>query len=268
MEKNDNQVEKDGGGLAGKLGRATRWFVIVLILLVIGFLIWAAFPAGPQEVAKKALEGNELVKVEKLAGVLTFTPAVTNGNCVIFYHGAHTKPEAYAPLLSLFASEGYTVFAPKFPFYLANLGKNKAGAIMAKEELAGGCSKWIGVGHSLGGYALSEYVAKNLEDFETVMLLGAKRISKNEGFSSYAGAIANVIGSRDEVVGQSRFWKNRTLLPSKAGIVTLPGGNHAQYGDFGTLIRDDEAEISAEEQWKMTLETLMILNDGDWEGAD
>lgn len=46
-------------------------------------------------------------------------------------------------------------------------------------------------------------------------------------------------------------------LPANAEIVKIPGGNHAQFGNYGKQKGDGEPEISAEEQQEITVKAIL-----------
>ena len=228
-------------------------------IFIFAFLIWSCNPWTGNQEAKTALNSNTQVTVsESKDGTLIMTPAESTGRCLMFYSGAHVLNTAYAPLLNSFANIGYTVFAPKFPFNYAILNTDKAEEIMSDQFLSANCQTWVGVGHSLGASALSRYVAKNPDVFESVMLLAASPRFFTKDLSNYQGNLGMVIGDRDGVINLGKWENLRDRLPETAFLVTIPGANHVQYGNYDGPI-DNEAKISRVEQQMMTLETLLIL---------
>lgn len=233
----------------------------LIVISLIVFLIWSSNPWTGDENAQTALLGSSRVAVTTTKdGMLVMQPSEPTGECLIFYSGAHTLNTAYAALLNSFANVGYTVFAPRFPLNYAILDSGVAGKIVAQEPLASDCQSWVGVGHSLGAGALSYYVAKNPETFRAVMLLAATPDFFAKDLSNYAGALASVIGSNDGVINEEKWMALRDRLPETAFLVTIPGANHTQYGNY-IGFTNEKAEISPVQQQMMTLETLLILTD-------
>ncbi len=46
-------------------------------------------------------------------------------------------------------------------------------------------------------------------------------------------------------------------MPSDYSEVKINGGNHAQFGSYGVQKGDGAASISADEQWKITVDTVL-----------
>ena len=51
--------------------------------------------------------------------------------------------------------------------------------------------------------------------------------------------------------------ENKKKLPMKAELVLIKGGNHSQFGYLGQLLMDSSANISLEEQQKISFESLL-----------
>ena len=48
-------------------------------------------------------------------------------------------------------------------------------------------------------------------------------------------------------------------LPADTEWITIEGGNHAQFGDYGVQDGDGEATISAEMQWGYTTDAVVFI---------
>ncbi len=48
-------------------------------------------------------------------------------------------------------------------------------------------------------------------------------------------------------------------LPADTKVITIAGGNHVQYGDYGPQARDGVAAISREEQQRQTVAAVTEL---------
>ena len=116
--------------------RATRrrwpWIVggvlLVLLLAVGGFVLWAAQAAAPMPEALAALQSDARVTVQDRPWWI-FQPtgaAPTTG--LIFYPGAKVDPRAYAPAAHQLAAAGNLVVIVPMPLNLAVFGAGRAGA--------------------------------------------------------------------------------------------------------------------------------------------
>jgi hypothetical protein len=73
--------------------------------------------------------------------------------------------------------------------------------------------------------------------------------------------VASIYGTRDGLTSLEDIRASETLLPADTLWIEITGGNHAQFGYYGSQSGDLEAEISIEEQPRMILEgTLVVLS--------
>ena len=71
-----------------------------------------------------------------------------------------------------------------------------------------------------------------------------------------------VYGSEDRVLNRKKLEQGRPFLPEKAVWLEIPGGNHAQFGDYGAQKGDGTASISAQEQLRQTEDVILnMMND-------
>jgi len=157
-------------------------------------------------------------------------------NALIFYPGAKVEYLAYAPLLRRLAADGIDCFLVKMPLNFALFGKNKAALIMRLHDY----THWYLGGHSLGGAAASMYAGKN--DLDGLILLAAYPASP------VSEPVLEIYGSEDGVLNQERRAESDVNLPPVSRIEVIDGGNHAQFGDYGTQRGDGAARISQKQQ--------------------
>ena len=74
-------------------------------------------------------------------------------------------------------------------------------------------------------------------------------------------AVLELHGSEDGVLNRDKLEQGRQYLPSSALAEELPGGNHAQFGDYGPQKGDGAATVSREEQTRWAVDRIegMIL---------
>ena len=226
---------------------------VVLGLVVMALSYWVLTFYHAQDIAVAALKSDDAITVETKKH-LTFTPTdVTPDEGFIFYPGGQVDAEAYAPLARDIASEGYVVVIAQMPLNFAMLGVNTADKIIeAHPEI----ESWSIGGHSLGGVAASRYAAMH-EHIEGLALLAS--YPADDALKQSHLAVASIYGSEDQVINAKNLANSRDLLPSDTTFDEIAGGNHGQFGDYGAQKGDGQPTISADEQRKQTVTTIVKL---------
>ena len=71
-------------------------------------------------------------------------------------------------------------------------------------------------------------------------------------------SVVTVYGSEDGVLNMDKIVAGREeLMPQDYKEVCIEGGNHAQFGSYGTQKGDGTVAIPAEEQWARTVEVFV-----------
>lgn len=165
-------------------------------------------------------------------------------DALVFYPGAKVEAAAYLPLLTALARDGVDCFLVKMPLNMAFFKMNAASDIQAVYTY----DRWYLGGHSLGGACAALYAAKHADRLTGLILLAAyatKPLPERL-------AVLELPGSEDGVLDRTRLAKGERYLPASARSGELPGGNHAQFGDYGPQKGDGAATISPEEQLAWT----------------
>jgi pimeloyl-ACP methyl ester carboxylesterase len=225
---------------------------LLLMGLAAGLCFGKVYAAGPEATA--LLSGTEAVRTEAIrAGWRLDGPGETDA--LIFYPGARVAPEAYLPLLTTLAADGIDCFLVRMPLNMAFLNMNAAADIQA----AYAYDSWYLGGHSLGGACAALYAARHPDRLSGLVLLAAyatKPLSEEL-------RVLVLYGSEDWVLNRKALEKGRQYLPSAAVSEELPGGNHAQFGDYGPQKGDGAAALSRGEQTVWAVERIerMILGE-------
>ena len=169
---------------------------------------------------------------------------------LIFYPGAKVEETAYAPLMKSLATQGVDCFLIKMPMKLAILGANKADNILAKYDY----ESYYLAGHSLGGAMAANYATEHLNDYAGLFLLAAY---PTKDLTAAHFPVVFIYGDNDKVLNREKLETGFTLGPSDYKKVEIAGGNHAQFGAYGAQDGDDTATITPEEQWKITVDTIL-----------
>ena len=152
---------------------------------------------------------------------------------LIFYPGAKVEETAYAPFLHRLAEGGIDVFLVKMPFHLAVFGTNRADRLLPR--LAANYASAHGA--RLDGVILcAAYPIKSLDSGLTEIML---------------------YGSEDTVLRMNKVAESRQYAPNHFIERVIPGGNHAQFGNYGLQAGDGTATISSEEQQEQAADVIL-----------
>ena len=170
----------------------------------------------------------------------------------IFYPGGKVEYPAYAPLMRALAEQDILCVIPKMPLNLAVLDMDAADKIL---RLYPEIDTWYIGGHSLGGSMAASYAAE-ADEFTGLILL-----------ASYSTAdltetdldVLSIYGTEDGVLNMEKYEEYRSNLPDNTLEHIIDGGNHAQFGSYGAQDGDGIAQVSSEEQLKLTVEAIMNL---------
>ena len=225
--------------------------ILPLVLVLIGFGLWLkmeprfAFEAVDVE---QYLKSDENVNVSLDDGILFFDGPGTE-KALIFYPGAGIEVRAYAPLMHELAEGGMDCFLAEMPSNYAFLDPFRADVIIDNYSY----ESWNLAGHSLGGAIAAQYAAKTEHDIDGLYLLAAFPIKKVDGVDD----ILYIYGSRDQIVSLNGVKKGIAKSPDNSREYVISGGNHSQFGSYGTQKRDGKAEISLEEQISQTAAQIL-----------
>lgn len=229
-----------GRGAVALLGLG---FALLLICAVTFGYLGVYYHADPEAAAV-----SDRVKTEKIDGGYFFDGP--GEDCaLIFYPGAKVDTLAYAPLMTALAEKGVDCFLADMPFRMAIFGSDRA----AKFQEAYSYETWVAAGHSMGGLAVSSYVADNADRIDCLILLAAypgKSLPEDLTFLS-------IYGTKDGCLNREVYEESRGYWPEAAEEYVISGGNHAQYADYGPQSGDMEAEISRAEQQELTVELIL-----------
>lgn len=232
------------------LKRLFLGLLVVAILLIVGFLIWAETPLKAAPEALSALESDASVIVTT-GDYITFMPTKLKPNTAfIFYPGGRVDYRAYAVPLYKIAEQGFLVVLLPVRLNLAFFDINAADQVFDDFP---NIQHWSVGGHSLGGVAAAIYASKknNLDGIVFWASYPADDALKNTHMK-----ILSIYGTRD-ISDVDVFDASRLKLPTDAEFVVIEGGNHSQFGDYGFQPGDNEATISRLEQQSQAIEATV-----------
>ena len=221
--------------------------VLVLLVAACGVYFGTGYDAGPA--AQAALVSGDGVTVEAAPFGYVFDGPGT-ADALVFYPGARVECSAYAPLLRALAEKGIDCFLVKMPLNMAFLDMDECTGI--QDIFEDDYERWYVGGHSLGGACAAIYAAEHPDRVSGLVLLAAYATKPlDEGL-----AVLELHGSEDGILNRQKLAAGQQYLPASALSEELPGGNHAQFGDYGPQRGDGAATLSREQQTAWAAERI------------
>ena len=250
--------------------RSVRVLPVLAALLVGGLAIVAAqyLRPYPIEADSGMLDSSRGIIVERSSLGLSFMPEASIPEIgLVFYVGAKVPPEAYAYIGRSLADEGYAAFIASFPLQFALFDPWRVEKVAALFPVV---KRWVVGGHSLGGAMASIWAGsrfsedKQKESASGLSLSGLFLLASYPGMRTDLSASGlptlSIAASADGLATPEKLEKARRLLPPGTRYITIAGGNHAQFGQYGPQPGDGAAELPGEAQRKFVVaETLSFF---------
>ncbi len=227
--------------------------VILLVLVTVGFVVWASNPLAPMAEAQAALTSDAQVEVETDQWLVFEPENQTPMTGFIFYPGGHVDASAYAPYMHAIADQGYLAVIVPMPLSLAIFGVDQAAAVIKNFPAI---QHWAIGGHSLGGSMAARFIQSNPSLVEGLVFWASY---PDINLSAESIAVTSIYGTRDGVANLDTIKNSATLLPAATIFLAIDGGNHAQFGWYGDQPGDNPADISREDQQAQTVQATVDL---------
>jgi hypothetical protein len=214
--------------------------LVVLVLVVVGFLVWANMVMQGDRVSAIEVWTNDRVAVTSTEHSVVIEPTgVASGTGLVFIPGAKVDPYAYMFKLSgIVESTGATIVITKPTLNLAFFDQRPLDTFTAD---APGVDRWFVGGHSLGG--VRACMLADSPDVTGVILFGS--YCAND-LTQSGLEVLSIAGSRDGLSTPEKIADARPMLPTDAELVAIEGLNHAGFGDYGSQPGDRTATISSD----------------------
>lgn len=233
----------------GKL-KILRW---IWITFGICFFLWMVNSYQTKGIDKTILKSNSSVQVDDTDDFIAFASKKGFQKVVIFYPGAMVAWDAYTPLCRKIAENGFKSIIIKMPFRLPSYGYNKPKELDLFRDKT---KQYILMGHSKGGMMAAQFVHENPTLIDKLILLGTTH-PRDFDLSKSTIPMMKIYGSNDGVADTNSINLNKSKLPATTKYVLIKGGNHSQFGYYGSQLGDNEASISREEQQKIILDSIL-----------
>ena len=231
--------------LLSKLKRKSVILLVAVLIFAVAMSVCMDYLMDYYRADNEAIDvflpANEIKEYEIKSGVIAFEPEKAEA-ALVFYPGGKVEYTAYVPLMRACAEKGILCILVKMPFNLAVFDVNAAEGLLENYPQI---EKRYIAGHSLGGAMASTFFAKNPDDFDGIVLLGAYSTAD---LTAQNKKVLTVYGSEDRVMNMDKYEENRQNLPRNFEERIIEGGCHAYFGMYGVQDGDGTPKISNEEQ--------------------
>ncbi|MCB2288590.1 alpha/beta hydrolase [Clostridium sp. CS001] len=241
-----------------KKRKLLKFIPLVIVLLLVSYsAFWVSSYSRPTEEAVAVFNSNSGSNINVAKDkFITFTPKYKEATTgFIFYPGGKVAPEAYAPLCSKIAANGFMVVIVPMPLNLAVLSGNKGNEVIKDYPEI---KNWVIGGHSLGGVMAASFAHSHLDLVKGLVMYAAYPQNKDD-LSSSNLKVLSLWGSEDGCADINKVTGAKDILPKDSEFKAIDGGNHAQFGNYGNQKGDNAAKISVLEQQNLAIEYTVDL---------
>lgn len=171
---------------------------------------------------------------------------VSSSNHLIFYPGGLVSPLAYAPFAYELSLKGFRVSVVEV---FLNLAITMPNALKSVDTSLS--QRVVLMGHSLGGVAAS--IAMRTTEVDGLILLGSYPLDSHQIIGN--PVYLSILGSKDGLLNQEAY--DNAIKGLNIKEVIIEGGNHAQFGSYGSQRDDLEATISEKMQREHIIKAIM-----------
>ncbi|QOD93056.1 alpha/beta hydrolase [Chryseoglobus sp. 28M-23] len=227
-----------------------------LLLVVLGFAVWANSPYQAEREATLEVFRNGGIQVAAVDEGILMTPLADsidlpeNPDGLVFIPGARVDAYAYLYQLSgIVEEQGVTVLITEPTLNLAFVDTRELDDLTSA---APHVDRWFVGGHSLGGVRAC-LMAEGSET-EGLVLLGS--YCAND-LSASGLPVLSIAAENDGLTDLDTITESATLLPGDARFEVIEGANHAAFGDYGPQSGDGERTITSA-QMREQLTALLV----------
>ena len=221
--------------------------VVLVLVIAAGIYFGTYYHAGDEAIA--SMKSDDAVTVSSIDGGTLFD-GPSDDTAIVFYPGAKVDSAAYAPILHEIAARDADVFLLDMPLHMAVFDIDAADSIRNTYSY----DHWYMAGHSMGAAMASVYVSDHLDEYDGIILLAGYPAADlhRDGFRCLS-----IYGTNDLDPASQK--KNEEDFPEDTTFVTLDGGNHAGFADYGPQKGDGTATISKQQQWTETEQWILTF---------
>lgn len=244
-----------------KKGGLHWWIRRIWLTAATIFMVWLVWNAQAHGVAAELLQSTPTLAVTKDDEMTVFMPAgaTPDDTALVFLPGGGVDPEAYVPLLRRVAETGLPVALVRLPWRMAFSEEAKAetwARVQRARTRVGAARRLILSGHSRGAALTGGFAFGHAQELSGLIMIGTTH-PRDHNLSTLTIPVLKIAATRDCVADLDATKANAHNLPSTTTWVVINGGNHAQFGYYGSQLGDCSADISRQVQQDQTLEAIL-----------
>jgi pimeloyl-ACP methyl ester carboxylesterase len=225
------------------------------------FMLWMIWNMQAHGVDSALLQSSSTVTVTTHGDMTIFTPATVDStaSAVAFLPGGGVDPHAYAPLVRRIAESGVPIALVRLPWRMAFSESAQAetwARVVRARTLLGESRPLILAGHSRGAALTGTFASSHGPMLAGLIMIGTTH-PRDHDLSGLPIPVLKIAATRDCVAGLDASRANAGNLPTATTWFVIDGGNHAQFGYYGSQLGDCSAEISREDQQSQTLKAIL-----------
>ncbi len=220
--------------------------IIFIVWIVAGllFIVNVGISYQAKNIPDSVFKSTEDTQVKITGDYILFEPLTPYQKVFIFYPGALVDPKAYAPLCRKIADKGHKSLIIKMPFRFAGYGYKKP---IELGLLRDSTKEYILAGHSKGAMTAAQFIYEYPNLIDKLVLIGTTH-PRDFDISGSKVQIMKIYGSNDGVATVNAINKNKRLLPPSTKFIEITGGNHSQFGYYGSQLGDNKPGINIVKQ--------------------
>ena len=229
---------------------------LIWVIAGMSFFIWMYISFDSRGFDESILESDNEIEVDMSDNLISFVPKSRVRGKVFFYPGALVDPLAYSPLCRKLAENGYETKIVRMPMRLASLGYK----LIKDRGILDGEGHVTLIGHSQGGKMAARFVYENPASIENLVLLATTH-PRDFDLSGRNINVLKIFGSEDGVANREKIVRNMPKLPMDTQYFEIDGGNHSNFGFYGTQLGDNGSSTTRKEQLDLTVSKILEFLD-------
>ena len=203
---------------------------------------------------------QSVLVVERDNATVSLPDEVAAGRqALVFLPGGGVDPAAYVPFVRAIAEAGWPAALVRLPWRMAftAAAEEEVWTRVVDVRAAWGVTRPIVLGgHSRGAAMSARFADRHSAELTGLLLIGTTH-PRDHDLSSLTIPVMKISGTRDCVADVEDSLANRSRLPVHTVGFSIDGGNHAQFGYYGSQLGDCRATISRDEQQRQMQEATV-----------
>lgn len=230
-----------------------NWLRLVWFSLVGTFTLWNWLSYQTRNLPANTLTSTAQTTVTVTKQLISFSPMTKRKTVLLFFPGALVEPSAYAPIARHAADAGFESHIIKMPWRMATRGYQQIKTLFSLTDTT---KRYVLAGHSQGGKMAAQFAYENKNVLAGLILMGTSH-PRDIDLSSFILPVVKLYATNDGLASLPEVFENKGKLPSNTQWVGIKGGNHAQFGYYGSQLGDDNATITREVQQSIINQTVI-----------